>query len=85
MARILPSLGLASLVFGHVSGGGFTAGDTFLVGGREIRSDSHANYTVVLDPGEYTVTFVDHHGAKWVATISSDSGPIKQDITFRKQ
>ena len=55
MARILPSLGLASLVFGHVSGGGFTAGDTFLVGGREIRSDSHANYTVVLDPGEYTL------------------------------
>lgn len=76
---------MASLVFGHVSGGGFAPRQSFQVNGKTVTTDDHAQYRVVLDPGRYDVTYVDKNGVTWTATITSDSGPLRQDIVLRKK
>ena len=82
---LAPDTAMANLVFGRVSGGGFAPRYSFHANGRSVSTDDHAQYRIVLDPGRYVVTFVDKQSASWVATIVSDSGPIKQDIVFRKK
>ena len=86
LALLAPAAALASLVYGRVSGGGFAARQSFTVdGNKSVATDDHAQYRVVLEPGTHVVTWQDKQGATWTATITSDSGPIKQDIELRKK
>jgi hypothetical protein len=78
---LAPTVCLADLVFGRVSGGGFNAKkDKFTIDGIAIpvAVNARGEYRVALDPGTYTVRF-----RNLCATIVSDSEPVRQDVVFR--
>lgn len=76
---------------GSVSGRVTLAGQKFPAGGVltltdeggsriEIGTDSLGDFSIVLPPGTYSVTY-----REWTATLRAYPGPVRQDIELRKE
>jgi len=77
----------AGTVSGHVSlvGQKFPARGVLTLtddGGTkiEVGTDSSSNFSIVLPPGVYTVTY-----GEWTAKLRAYPGPARQDIQLKRQ
>jgi len=81
----------AGTVSGHVTLAGqkFPAGGVLTLtdeGGTsiEVGTDSRGEFSIVLPPGAYSLTYRDSAGA-WTARLRAYPGPVRQDIELRKK
>lgn len=81
----------ADLVSGRVSGAAdkFVAKASFVVKDstgkvvKEVKTDEYKGFSVFLQPGSYTVEFVDKDKKVWEATLDSYPQPARQDIELK--
>jgi hypothetical protein len=81
----------ADLVSGRVSGADdkFEAKDTLVVKDstgkvvKEVKTDEFKGFSVFLQPGTYTVEFVDKDKKVWEAELESYPQPSRQDVELK--